>query len=135
MSKIVVVSGKRKRAVARATVKEGCGKVRINKIPLANMEPEMLRLRVTEPLRLASEYASKVNIDVTTFGGGATGQVDAARLAIARGLLAYSNNNVDLRKTFLDYDRQLLVADIRRREKRKPNTCGKARSKRQKSYR
>lgn len=135
MSKAIVVSGKRKRAVARATVKDGKGKVRINKIPLANMEPEMLRLRVTEPLRLASGYASKVDIDVTTFGGGATGQVDAARLAIARGLLAYSNNNVDLRKTFLDYDRQLLVADIRRREKRKPNTCGKARSKRQKSYR
>ena len=135
MNNVILVSGKRKRAVARAAVREGCGKVRMNNIPLENIEPEMLRLRLIEPLRLAPEYASKVNIDVTVQGGGSTGQIDAARLAIARGLLAFSKENVVLRKTFLDYDRQLLVADIRRKEKRKPNTRGKARSKRQKSYR
>ena len=59
-------------------------------------------------------------------------QAEAAALAIAR---AFAQHDKKLEKVFLDFDRQLLVADVRRREKTKPNCQGKARSKRQKSYR
>ena len=67
-------------------------------------------------------------------GGGEKGQVEAARISIARALVAATGSK-ELEKAFLDYDRNLLVADVRRRETRKPNTHGKARAKRQKSYR
>jgi len=48
-------------------------------------------------------------------------------------LVKYSGSKV-LEKTFGDYDRQLLVADIRHKEQRKPNDS-KARANRTKSYR
>ena len=135
MSKTIITSGKRKRAIARATIKPGTGKVKFNRVLLVNVQPELLRLRLMEPLLLAEKYSEQVDINVIVNGGGATGQIDAARLAIGRGLLEFSKQNEGLKKIYLDYDRQLLVADIRRKEKRKPNCHGKARAKRQKSYR
>ena len=91
----------------------------------------MLRLRVSEPLLLAGDAAKGLNFDVTVVGGGSNGQADASRLAIARALVQFQPN---LKQTFEDYDRLLLVADVRRKEMRKPNDS-KARAKRQKSYR
>ena len=132
MTKIIHVSGKRKRAVARVTLKEGAGKVRVNKILLDVYEPTLSRLKLREPLLLAGDIASKVDISVNVFGGGQSSQAEAARLAIARALVAYSKK---LESVFLNYDRHLLVADVRRKEASKPNRHGKARAKRQKSYR
>ncbi len=132
MNKSIIVSGKRKKAVARATVKEGDGKVRFNGQPISNISSEFIRLKIQEPLFFAEDTAPNLNIDVEVKGGGVVSQADAARLAIAKGLVAY---NPKLKKTFLDYDRTLLVADVRQREPRKPNTRGKARQKVQKSYR
>ncbi|MFQ5475232.1 MAG: 30S ribosomal protein S9, partial [Candidatus Nanoarchaeia archaeon] len=93
--------------------------------------PQMLRMKLMEPLVLAGDKAKEVNINVRTHGGGMTGQADAARLAIARALAEYHKK---LKDVFLDYDRTLLVADSRRKETCKPNDS-KARAKRQKSYR
>ena len=84
--KIIHVSGKRKRAIARATLKLGNGKIRINKIPLAVLQPEMARLKITEPLLLARDQTKKVNIDINVYGGGIASQVEAARLVIGRAL-------------------------------------------------
>ena len=130
--KIINTSGKRKRAIARATIKEGKHLVKINNIALDVYEPQMARLRIEEPLILAGDAVKKLSINVSINGGGVTGQANAARLAIAKALAEYNEN---FRQVFLDYDRQLLVADVRRKETRKPNSHGKARSKRQKSYR
>ena len=47
--KVVHTSGKRKTAIARGTVREGTGKVRINKVPLELYSPELARLKLTEP--------------------------------------------------------------------------------------
>ena len=131
MSKVIHTSGSRKKSIARATLKEGIGKVRINKTHLDDYTPKMLRMRLREPLILAGEITQKIDIDVNVRGGGISGQADAARLAIAKALAEYSKK---LRKTFLDYDRQLLVADVRQNETSKPNDS-KPRAKRQKSYR
>ena len=130
--KVVQSSGTRKQAIARATIKPGKGNVRVNNIPLAQFGSQYSRMRIEEPLRLAGATASKVDVAVTVHGGGATGQADAARLAVARAL---AEQDKKLKDVFLNYDRQLLVADVRYKETSKPNSHGKARAKRQKSYR
>ena len=129
--KIINTSGKRKRAIARVILSPGKGVVRVNSFLLDTLQPEMLRLRIEEPLILAGDVAKKVDINVSVNHGGITGQANAARLAIGRALVKFDSK---LEKVFLNYDRQLLVADVRRKEPAKPNDS-KARAKRQKSYR
>ncbi len=125
-------AGKRKRAVARATLKSGTGKIKINNILLDHYGTAMLRARILEPVKLAGASAANLDIYVRVNGGGQTGQADAVRLAIGRAL---ADHDAKLRQVYLDYDRQLLVADVRRKEPAKPNSHGSARAKRQKSYR
>lgn len=131
--KTVYVSGKRKRAIARATVSEGKGKVMINKRLLQYYTPELSRLRIQEPLMLAQDFANKVNISINVIGGGFQAQTDAARLCIARGLVEFFGSK-QLKQTFLEYDRNLIVQDIRFNEPHKPNDS-KPRRARMKSYR
>jgi len=133
VEKVVHVSGKRKRSVARATIRNGKGLVRVNKILLQNYQPKLARERINEPLIIANDFSGKVKIDVNVQGGGWQGQAEATRLAIARALVRFTENK-ELEKSFLSYDRNLLVADVRRKEPNKPNDS-KARKKRQKSYR
>jgi small subunit ribosomal protein S9 len=131
MNKVINTQGKRKSAIARASLKTGKGKVTFNGQVLGALNNDILKLRVAEPLVLAGDLAQSIDLDLNVVGGGISGQADAARLAIARALVQYDNK---LRATFEDYDRLLLVADVRRKETRKPNDS-KARAKRQKSYR
>ena len=130
--KIINTSGKRKRAIARATLRPGTGVIRINKVPIDNYEPKISRLKIREPFLLTGEASSKADVDINVAGGGITSQAEAARLAIARALVIMDKK---LEKIFLSYDRNLLVADVRRKETHKPNRHGKARAKVQKSYR
>ena len=132
--KSINTSGKRKRAVARASIKQGTGFVRVNDVPIDFIEPRMSRLKLMEPLILAGDVAGKVDIDVSVSGGGISSQAEASRLAIAKGLVIFTKND-KLKEIFLNYDRNLLVADVRRKEPSKPNRHGQARSKVQKSYR
>lgn len=127
-------SGKRKKAIARATLKQGNGLIRVNNIPIDFLEPKMSRLKLREPLILAGDVANKVDIDVSVAGGGTTSQAEASRLAIAKALVNFTKSD-KLKETFLNYDRNLLVADVRRKEAAKPNRHGQARAKVQKSYR
>jgi small subunit ribosomal protein S9 len=131
--KVINVSGKRKTAVARATVKNGKGRVRINSVPLEIHEPELARLKMMEPLELAGDRVVKVDIDVSVEGGGVMGQASASRTAIARGLVDYFKDE-ELKLKYRAYDRSLLVNDPRRKEPKHPLGRG-ARKKRQKSYR
>lgn len=130
--KVIHTSGKRKSAIARATLKEGIGKVRINNQILNVYEPKLGRMKIMEVLELAGDVAEGVDISVKINGGGAIAQSEAARLAIGKALAKSAKK---LEKVFLKYDRNLLVADVRRRESSKPNCQGKARAKKQKSYR
>lgn len=132
--KILQTSGTRKHAVARATIRPGKGTVRINKVPLQHVGPRFINLKIQEPLLLVGDVAKKVDIDINVNGGGITGQAEASRIAIGRALVAFSGND-EVKKKLLEYDRLILVADVRRKEKTKPNNNGKARAKRQKSYR
>lgn len=133
MAKIINTSGKRKRSIARATLREGKGIVRVNGILLDVFEPEMARLKIKEPLMLARDIADNVDIDILVNGGGIMSGADAARLAVARALVDFSGRG-PLRERFIKYDRNMLVPDVRMKEPYKPNDS-KARKARQKSYR
>ena len=130
----IVTSGKRKRAVARAVLMEGTGKIIINKKNYMLLH-QFDRLKIEEPVRIAENFLGKKNFDVTITvrGGGEKGQIDASRLALTRAILEFSKSK-ELEKQFTDYDWSLLVADVRRKEANKPGDS-KARAKRQKSFR
>lgn len=133
-TRTIYTSGKRKRSIARATLKDGKGRIRINNQSLETIQPKSSRLRIEEPLILAGGFSEKVDISVRVAGGGHSSQTDAVRLAIGRALVKYSKSE-ELKECLDSYDRQLLVADVRRKEPAKPNSHGQARAKRQKSYR
>jgi small subunit ribosomal protein S9 len=130
--KVITASGKRKRAIARASLYPGTGKVRVNGTLLEVYEPIMAKMKLQEALILAGDTAYEVDIIIDVNGGGINAQVEAARLAAARALSKHSKR---LEKVYLKYDRNFLVADVRRNECSKPNCRGKARAKKQKSYR
>jgi small subunit ribosomal protein S9 len=131
--KIINTSGKKKMATARATLKEGKGVVRINKVPLDVYEPRLARLKIQEPVQIAGDAIKGMNIDVVVAGGGTMGQTDAVRTAIAKGIVEWTGDT-GLKEAFSEYDRNLLVSDHRQKEKKKFGGLG-ARSKYQKSYR
>jgi small subunit ribosomal protein S9 len=133
MVKVVVSSGKRKSAVARASVRKGKGLVRINHVPVELHEPNLARVMIMEPLTLAGDRSTKVDIDINVQGGGIMGQAMASRTAVAKGLVQFLEDQ-DLEKMYLQYDRSLLVSDPRRKLPKNPEGRG-ARKKHQKSYR
>ena len=130
----IITSGKRKTAIAKAIINHGTGKIIINGRDHKTLHMFDM-LRIEEPLRIAEKVIGKINFDVliTSKGGGEKSQIDAVRLALARAIVKFSNSE-ELRKAFIDYDRSLIVADVRRKEAYKPGDS-KARRKRQKSYR
>ncbi|MBE6493743.1 MAG: 30S ribosomal protein S9 [Methanosphaera stadtmanae] len=133
MSKVVHTSGKRKTAIARGTVREGTGRIRVNRKPVELYNPELARLKLQEPIELAGDVINTVDISVRVVGGGVMGQAEAARMVIAKGLVEYTGD-VKLRDKFIQYDRTMLVGDPRRSEPKKFGGPG-ARAKNQKSYR
>jgi small subunit ribosomal protein S9 len=130
---VILATGKRKTAIARATIRKGNGQIRINRRPLEILEPELARLKIQEPLLMVGERWKGIDIAVTVNGGGIMGQASAARTAVARGLLAWLKD-ASLTEMFKHYDRSLLVNDPRRKLPKRPGGRG-ARKRRQKSYR
>ncbi|MCK4933176.1 30S ribosomal protein S9 [Candidatus Bathyarchaeota archaeon] len=132
--KIIVVSGKRKTAVARATIRSGRGRIRINHVPLEIYEPRIARLKIMEPLlQVDEEILKQIDINTKVSGGGFMGQAEATRMAIARGILQWTKSK-HLQSRFTEYDRTMLAGDPRQKESKKFGGPG-ARAKRQKSYR
>ena len=83
----VNMSGKRKTAIARATVRKGNGRIRINSKPIHIMEPELARRKALEPVQIAEAMnrLADADVSVNVQGGGQMGQVDAIRTAIEIG--------------------------------------------------
>jgi small subunit ribosomal protein S9 len=140
IAKIVNTSGKRKTAIARATVRKGQGRIRINSEPIEILSPALARRKALEPMQIAEAMSRMADVDIAVdvVGGGIMGQVDAIRTAIARGLVKYNGGaegeDEELRDMYLRFDRSLLVNDPRRKEPKHPMGRG-ARKKWQKSYR
>lgn len=130
----LTISGKRKTSVAKATIKEGEGRVLINKIPHENFD-NLKKLMIDEPIEITKKVLGNFNFDVevNVKGGGSESRIEASRLAIARALVNFTKSE-PLKRAFSKYDKNLLVADTRRKEAYKPGDS-KARRKRQKSFR
>jgi small subunit ribosomal protein S9 len=127
-------SGKRKSAVARAKIQTGNGKILLNGKNYENFQM-FDKLKLAEPIRIAEQILGKIDFDIEIHikGGGEKSQIDAARLAIAKAIIDYTKSS-ELKQIYLEYDRSLLVADVRRKEACKPGDS-KARAKRQTSFR
>lgn len=134
--KVTIAKGKRKSAVARASLRQGTGLIKINGVDVKLIKPRMLQELMLEPIHVASlakNIAAGSDIDVNVYGGGSSGQAQAVRTAIAKVLVASSSGDA-LRRTYMEYDRTLLVDDYRRVEPKK-FLGTKARARFQKSYR
>jgi len=134
IQKAIMVGGKRKTAIAKATIASGKGNITINKIPYENLD-FLKKLMIQEPVEITKKVLGNFDFDikVNAKSGGQESQIHASRLAIARALVKFTNSE-ELKKAFLKYDKNLLVADTRRKEPNKPGDS-QARGKRQKSFR
>lgn len=130
----VVVSGKRKTAVARAIIRSGVGRVIFNGYPIEVYPNEQVKQRILEPLNIIPDkLRNQIDIFIKAHGGGFMGQADAARMAIGRGLVKYTASD-EIKRILLEYDRTILSGDPRRKEPKKFGGPG-ARRRFQKSYR
>lgn len=130
---VVVKIGKKKSATARATIKKGNGEIKINSKPLANWGSNYERTIIEEPFSLIQNKITDLNIKIKTWGGGKVSQAAAARVAVARGIVDWTNDS-EIKKILINYDDKILSGDSRQREPNKPNRSA-PRAKRQKSYR
>lgn len=133
--------GRKKNAVAVATVRAGKGVLRVNGSPIELLEPQSLRVKVLEPvLLLGLKRFQNLDIRIRVRGGGYVAQIYAIRQALSKGVVAYYQKYVnetekrEIKELLLQYDRSLLVADPRRCEPKKYGGPG-ARARYQKSYR
>ncbi|WP_455278177.1 30S ribosomal protein S9 [[Eubacterium] cellulosolvens] len=131
--KVMIISGKRKTAVAKAVLKSGAGKITFNNYPINLVNPETARMKLMEPLIVAGEKAKSIDIKIKAQGGGVVGQAEAARIAIARGLIRWTKS-AQLKRALRNQDRAMLAGDPRRAESKKFGGPG-ARRRKQKSYR
>ena len=128
-----VFRGKRKESIARASVAKGKGIIRINSTLLSAIDNKYVRETILEPLNLAPEVATQVDIRINVSGGGQMGQAQACRVAVARALVGFSGDAA-LKGRFIEHDRFMLAEDSRRVEPKKYKGP-KARARFQKSYR
>ena len=132
--KTIQTSGKRKKAIARATLKKGTGIIRVNGVPVEKLTPDLSRMKIKELLIIVGqEKLTDINIDVKVKGGGAIGQIDAARIAMSRAIVAHLKSQT-VEKNIRSYDRSMLSGDSRQVESKKWGGR-KARKRFQKSYR
>jgi small subunit ribosomal protein S9 len=131
--KVMIISGKRKTAVAKAVLRSGAGKITFNNYPLNLVNPETARMKLMEPLIVAGEKAKNIDIKIKAQGGGVISQAEAARIAIARGLIKWTKS-AQLKRALRNQDRAMLAGDPRRAESKKFGGPS-ARARKQKSYR
>jgi small subunit ribosomal protein S9 len=114
-SDLVQSVGRRKKSVARVTMRPGSGKLVVNGRDFDNYFPiSRHRSAIEEPLK-ATESEGIYDILVRVRGGGITGQAEATQLGVARALLAFDED----RRSALRAE-GLLTRDARIVERKKP---------------
>ncbi len=107
--------GRRKRSVARITMRPGAGGLQVNGRAVEDYFP-MIRHRAAVELPLRVTDAEGIyDIAVRVRGGGITGQAGATQLALARALLAFDEDRRHALRT-----NGLLTRDPRIVERKKP---------------
>ena len=112
----VYTVGRRKRAVAQVRFWDsGKGEIKVNGRDYLRYFPVFeLHDALLTPLRAVGKDG-KITIEIKTVGGGLRGQAEAARLGIARALIAL---DPDFRKSLKKLG--LLKRDARKKERKKP---------------
>lgn len=106
--------GRRKTAVARVYVSKGKGNITVNRTDLSTYFPTAtLQYKINQPLALTNNEKS-FDIKVNVFGGGATGQAEAIRLALSRAMCELDEENRNILKP-----EGLLTRDPRMVERKK----------------
>ena len=107
-------TGRRKRAVARASLRPGTGQFTINGKSLEAYFPtDASQMVVAEPMNVTDTRES-YDVTATIHGGGASGQAGALRMAIARSLVELDPESRNILKTS-----GLLTRDPRKKESKK----------------
>jgi small subunit ribosomal protein S9 len=107
-------TGRRKTSSARVYLRNGAGRITINKKPLEEyFGRETSRMVVRQPLELV-EAVDRFDVDITVHGGGNNGQAGAIRHGITRALMEYDE---ELRKPLRDAG--FVTRDARRVERKK----------------
>ena len=116
---VASATGKRKTSVARVWLREGEGKIVINKRDLAGYyNRATARMIVMQPLELTGNVSS-YDIKVNVCGGGLSGQAGAVRHGIARALATLDPEwRAVLKKN------GLLTRDARKKERKLPGQPG-----------
>lgn len=108
--------GRRKRAVARVFLyKDGKGEIEVNGRPLEKYFPTSLLAQAARASLVHSSMPKSIRVVAKVTGGGMTGQAEAVRLGITRGLLKLDET---LRPTFRA--RGFMTRDPREKERKKP---------------
>merc|ERR1712070_1272480 len=107
-------------------VQEGTRLIRVNGKPLHLIEPQSMLTKVYEPIFILGANKFKdLSIRVRVSGGGSMNQVMAVRMAIAKGIISYTQKYSDettkreMKELLVSYDKGLLVSDSRRCEPKK----------------
>ncbi len=128
----MIVKAKKKTAVARAVVRKGTGKIKINKINVNAYAEGHVKELILEPIRLAGDAINDIDINININGSGLMSRAIAIRSCIAKAIVRAKGKKY--KDIFLMYDRAMLVDDVRKVETKKP-LGRKARKKKQKSKR
>jgi small subunit ribosomal protein S9 len=118
-----IATGRRKSSVARVRLREGSGKILINKRPLEEFFTILQQQNhVTDPLNI-TEKRNDFDVHIRCDGGGISGQAGACRLGIARALKKFSEELEPALR-----ENGLLTRDSRMKERKKPGLHGARRA-------
>ena len=116
---VINALGRRKAAVARVFVREGSGKIVINKREIENYFPSPILQYVLKQPLVTLDVVEKYDIMINLGGGGPKGQAEAARLGIARALVKINPDDKSALKA-----EGFMTRDSRIVERKKPGQPG-----------
>jgi len=116
-------TGRRKTSVARVRIRQGTGKITVNKRGIEEFFCVVQdRNAVLAPLDHC-EVRDQVDVIIRVHGGGTTGQAGACMQGIARALMKHDSDLTEKLR-----EKNFLTRDARMKERKKPGLHGARRS-------
>jgi len=106
--------GRRKTSTAIVKLKEGKGKISINKKELEQFFPVSYQQEAAIQSLTLTGLKEKFDVEIKVQGGGITGQADAVKLGIARALAKYDQSLIGKLREY-----GLLTRNSRMKERKK----------------
>ncbi len=119
--KVFNATGRRKKSVARVTIKPGKGNIIVNGNDVHEYMPyEILVMDLIQPLEI-TDNMNKLDIEISVKGGGFNGQTGAIRLGITRALLKMDEGNEASEESYRKLLKKagMVTRDARNKERKK----------------